>query len=134
MQTIEIPRSDWQRFLSDLSRQAANHAVRLEVDNLTLGSQEMTKLSPLQDIDLETEGSAAGALEITVGGEEMDLSHRIEHPSRLFVRYSSGLHVDCLGIEDLDGGTTLLMFDEFILLPEGHNIQAAVPVAEIRAP
>jgi len=118
MRTIEIPRRAWGRFLSDLGVQAFHRIIRLEVENMEFGDQEMGNLLPLEGLDIELKGSDVGVVEITVGGDTDELTHRIERPTRIYARISDGQEIECLSIEDADGGKTLVFFQEMPLLPE----------------
>jgi hypothetical protein len=114
MRTIEIPTERWLSFLTQLDRNVAGHAVRLDVENMELGDVEMAHLLPLQGLDLDLNSSN---VEIQVGEPEHLLSHRIEQPARMYAIVSDEDEVSCLCIEDGDGGKTLMFFEKLPALP-----------------
>jgi hypothetical protein len=123
MRTIEIPKATWVSFLTDLTRNALDRPVRLEVENIEIGDQEMGDKLPLREIELEMKGSNAGGLEITVGGRTDELSHRIERPTRLYAQINDSQQIECLSIEDADNGKTLLFFEELPSLSSDRGAQ-----------
>ncbi|WNG55184.1 hypothetical protein F0U59_10640 [Archangium gephyra] len=109
--TIEIPRETWAVYFDNLSKRALNEPVRIEVENRDIGDQEMTRKLPLVGIDLETKGSEAGAIEVSVGDERRELMHRIDNAVRVYLKIDDDGNIDCLAIEDQDDGKTLLFFE-----------------------
>ncbi|WPB75225.1 DUF5335 domain-containing protein [Archangium violaceum] len=109
--TIEIPRETWAVYFDNLSKRALNEPVRIEVENRDIGDQEMTRKLPLVGIDLETKGSEAGAIEVSVGDERRELMHRIDNAVRVYLKVDDDGNIDCLEIEDQDDGKTLLFFE-----------------------
>jgi hypothetical protein len=112
MQTLEVSKREWPAYLDRLTQSASDRPVHLEVENLELGDQEMVESSPLKAILQETEGSAAGAIEIRVGGSTGELSHRIAQPTQLFALVGDRGELSSLSIADAEGGKTLLIFEE----------------------
>ncbi|OJT20632.1 hypothetical protein BO221_32135 [Archangium sp. Cb G35] len=109
--TIEIPRETWAVYFDNLSKRALNEPVRIEVENRDIGDQEMTRKLPLVGIDLETKGSEAGAIEVSVGDERRELMHRIDNAVRVYLKIDDDGNIDCMEIEDQDDGKTLLFFE-----------------------
>ena len=109
--TIEIPRETWAVYFDNLSKRALNEPVRIEVENRDIGDQEMTRKLPLVGIDLDTKGSEAGAIEVSVGDERRELMHRIDNAVRVYLKIDDDGNIDCLEIEDQDDGKTLLFFE-----------------------
>ncbi|MFE8595631.1 DUF5335 domain-containing protein [Archangium violaceum] len=109
--TIEIPRETWAVYFDNLSKRALNEPVRIEVENRDIGDQEMTRKLPLVGIDLDTKGSEAGAIEVSVGDERRELMHRIDNAVRVYLKVDDDGNIDCLEIEDQDDGKTLLFFE-----------------------
>jgi hypothetical protein len=115
--TVEIPRESWGQWLDDLSKRAREHPVRIEVIDREVGDQEMAQFLPLIGVSLEKEGSEAGEVEIAVASGQADLDHRIEKPARIFVEASDQGVLECLDIEDVGGGKTLVYFEHLPPLP-----------------
>lgn len=116
-QTIEIPRERWSSYFDALNRQTAGHPVRIEVDDLEKGSQEMARALPLQEIGFEKSGSAHDRIEIRVGFDSGELTHSIGHPTRLYVEQRDDGELECIEIETADGGKTLIFSEHLPALP-----------------
>jgi len=118
----EIERRGWSEFLNDFTRRNANRPTRLEVIGLETGSQELEKFLPLIGVSFEPEGSAAGSVEIILGGGSAKDPRRMEHIVLNAQRIVPiiGPHVgfeDGIGIESEGGTRTLLTFEELRELP-----------------
>ena len=109
--TIEIPRQTWAVYFDNFSKRALNTPIRLEVENRDIGSQEMTRRLPLVGIDLETKGSEAGDIEVTVGDERQEFMHHIDNPTRVYLKVDDDGNIDCMELEDQDNGKTLVFFE-----------------------
>src|SRR5689334_3761546 len=75
----EIGRDRWNEFLSDFSRRNENRPTRLEVIGPETGAQELEKFLPLVGINFEPEGSAAGSIEIILGGPSAEDPRHMQH-------------------------------------------------------
>lgn len=109
--TIEIPRQTWAVYFDNLNERALSTPIRLEVENRDIGDQEMTRRLPLVGIDLETKGSEAGDIEVTVGNERQEFMHHIDNPTRVYLKVDDDGNIDCMEIEDQDNGKTLVFFE-----------------------
>jgi Family of unknown function (DUF5335) len=109
--TIEIPKQTWTVYFDNLNKRALSEPVRLEVENRDIGDQEMTRRLPLVGIDLETKGSEAGDIELTVGDERRAFTHVIDNPTRVYLKVDDEGNIDCMEIEDQDNGKTLVFFE-----------------------
>jgi uncharacterized protein DUF5335 len=109
--TIEIPRETWAVYFDNLNKRALREPVRIEVENRDIGDQELTRRLPLVEIDLETKGSEAGDIEVTVGDERREFMHHIDNAVRVYLKVDDDGNIDCLAIEDQDNGKTLLFFE-----------------------
>ena len=132
--TIEIPRQSWGVYFDSLNKRALSTPIRIEVENRDIGDQEMTRKLPLVGIDLETKGSEAGDLEVTVGNERQEFMHHIDVPTRVYVKSDDEGNIDCIEIEDRDNGKTLIFFEgatgvpvEFMEGTRGFEEPAAGP-------
>jgi len=115
--TIEIPRENWVGYFEHLSQRARTYPVRLEVENRDIGDQEMARGFPLVGIELETKGSEAGDIEVTVGDERQEFMHHVDNPMRVFLMVDDSGNIDCIEIEDRDNGKTLIFFEHHPGLP-----------------
>ena len=77
-----VERDQWKTFLDEFSKRNQLRATRLEVIG-GIGAQEEEELLPFTGISFETKGTAAGSIEIFLGGETADegrhLTHTIEN-------------------------------------------------------
>lgn len=117
----EIARDRWNEFLSDFSRRNENRPTRLEVIGPETGAQELEKFLPLIGITFEPEGSAAGSVEIILGGRSVEdprhMEHMVLNTKRIVpITGSHGIE-DGIGAEAEDGTLTLLTFEELRKLP-----------------
>lgn len=117
-QTIEIPRARWPLYLEALNRRVGSLPVRVEVDDMEVGAQELARQAPLQEIAFEKGGSARGSLEVRVGFDGQELLHRIVHPVRLYVAYDDAGTPVCVEIESEGGVKTLVWSEHLPELPE----------------
>ena len=83
MQTVEIPRREWQSYFDHLNKLYEGWAVTIEMLEGELGDQRFTDGLPLQAISLETKGSACGDILVEAGDAEPALNtHRVSRPAR----------------------------------------------------
>jgi hypothetical protein len=96
--------------------------TRLEVIGQEIGAQEEEELLPFLGISFERKGSAAGSVEIILGGETAieprQLTHTIFDAQRIVPITGIVALEDGLGIEDKDGVKTLLRFEELPEIPD----------------
>jgi hypothetical protein len=116
-----IERDQWKSFLDEFSKRNQLRATRLEVVG-ELGDQEEEEYLPLIGVSFETKGSAAGSVEVILGGEstadERHLEHTISKVQRIAPLVGVTGFEDGLGFEDQEGGKTLLLFEKLLELPE----------------
>ncbi len=128
--TTEIPPQGWLNYFAGLSRRALSHPVRVEVESMQMGAQELVHALPLLGIDVEPRGSELGAIEITLGDEDQDFLHRIARPVQVYLKIDDNGDLDCLCIEDRSGTRTLLFFENGGVSAWAHpSIQEAEPPA-----
>src|ERR1700704_3093572 len=116
-----IEQDQWKSFLDEFSKRNQLRTTRLEVVS-ELGDQQEEEYLPLLGVSLETKGSAAGSVEIILGGETAADERHVEHIVNKVQRIApliglTGLE-DGLGLEDQEGGKTLLLFERLPELPE----------------
>lgn len=115
----EIAREQWKTFLDEFSKRNQMRPTRLEIIGEEMGAQEEEKSLPFVGISYETKGTAAGSIEIILGGETSSdprqLTHTILNVQRIVPLVGVSALEDGLGIEDKDGVKTLLRFET---LPE----------------
>ncbi|MHB8876428.1 MAG: DUF5335 family protein [Myxococcaceae bacterium] len=109
--TREIPRERWGEYLEQLAERERDHPVRLEIIGKPLGAQPIEEHAPLLGIEFEKKGSEKGAIEVTVGGENGRLGHRIESPVHLYAEENAAGEVETLDIEDREQVKTLVIFE-----------------------
>ena len=116
-----IEQDQWKSFLDEFSKRNQLQATRLEVVS-ELGDQQEEEYLPLVGVSFESKGSAAGSVEIILGGETAADERHVEHIVNNVQRIApliglTGLE-DGLGLEDQEGGKTLLLFERLPELPE----------------
>jgi hypothetical protein len=117
--TIRIPQERWVSFIAALDRELGEHAVRIEVFGRSLGDQEMASLLPFHGLDLDTKGSDAPSLTITVGGAAGELIHRVPVPQTIYVGLNDVGALEWIAIEEADDVKTLMHFEHPLEL-EAH--------------
>ena len=123
-----IEHDQWKSFLDDFSKRNQFRATRLEVVG-DIGAQEEARYLPLVGISFEPEGSAAGSVEILLGGQSVNDDRHVErHISKVnritLLPSDSGLE-DGLGFEDQDGVKTLLTFEKLAEIPAKTSTAAS---------
>jgi len=118
----EIARDQWKTFLDEFSKRNQLRPTRLEVIGQEIGAQEEEELLPFLGISFERKGTAAGSIEIILGGETAreprQLTHTIFNAQRIVPIVGIVALEDGLGIEDKDGVKTLLRFEELPEIPD----------------
>ena len=107
----EISRNDWASYFAGIVRKGHTQWVRVESVAPETGDQPVADVLPLVDISLETKGMDAGAVQIILGREGEEITHRILKPSRVFAELDavSG-DLECLEIGE-EEGKTLIFFE-----------------------
>ena len=116
MTTREIPPERWARYFEQVAEHERDHPVRIEVIGESLGAQAFEEHAPLLDIELEEKGSEKGAIELSVGGPNGRLGHRIEKPEHVYVEVNAAGEVELLDIEDREQVKTLVTFEHPMVL------------------
>ena len=119
-----IEQDQWKSFLDEFSKRNQLRATRLEVVS-ELGDQQEEEYLPLVGVSFESKGSAAGSVEIILGGETAADERHVEHIVNNVQRIApliglTGLE-DGLGLEGKEGGKTLLLFERLPELPEATS-------------
>lgn len=119
----EVDGSQWKQFLDEFSKRNKGRPTRIEVIGENIGAQESEKYLPLIGVTFEPKGSAAGSVEILLGGSTPADARHLEHlilgvRSIVPITGVVGLE-DGLGIEDGEGERTLMLFETPAELSEG---------------
>lgn len=116
-----IEPDQWKNFLVAFSKRNQLRATRLEIIG-EIGAQEEEQYLPLVGVTLDPKGTAAGSVEIILGGAGTADDRRLEHTIRNVQKIAPVVGVagleDGLGFEDQEGGKTLLIFARLPELPE----------------
>jgi len=113
--TREIPEAQWGDFLRRMTKEYEERPIRIEVENLTLGQQEVGDHLILQEFQWERVGSGKGQMEISVEGP---FSHRIAQPLRVWADEADAGRVSSIEIEDAQKTRTRIYFEAWPLLQE----------------
>jgi hypothetical protein len=116
-----IEQDQWKNFLDAFSKRNQGRATKLEMIG-ELGAQEEEESLPLVGVSLDRKGTAAGSVDIILGGKGSADDRHMEHTIRKVQQIAplvgvTGLE-DGLGFEDQDGVKTLLLFEKLTELPE----------------
>ena len=116
-----IDQDQWKSFLDEFNKRNQLRPTRLEVVS-ELGDQQEEEYLPLVGVSFESKGSAAGSVEIILGGETAADDRHVEHTVNNVQRIApliglTGLE-DGLGLENKEGGKTLLLFERLPELPD----------------
>ena len=116
-----IEQKQWKDFLKDFTKRNQFRATRLEVVG-EIGAQEEEKHLPLVGVTFEPKGTAAGSVEVVLGGEGARDSRGLEHLILKVQRIAPLIGPDGLenglGFEDQEGTKTLLTFEKLPEIPE----------------
>ena len=122
-QSFVVPKPLWAAFVQTLSERATGRPVRVQVESLSLGDQELAEREPLLEIDFETKGSSEGALLISLGSNSVEETHVVKSPRTMAVGLNEGSFAEWLAIEEEDGTKTIITFEHQLKLnvgtPEG---------------
>ena len=114
-----VERGEWEGFVKEFNHRNEMRATRLEIVGANIGAQEEEQLLPFTGISLETKGSDAPRVEISLGGEtakeERQLTHTIPRVRNIMTKMGADLREEALLIEDEEGTKTILRFEP---LPE----------------
>ena len=120
-----IERDQWKSFLDEFSKRNQLRATRLEVLGELGAQEEEEEYLPLVGVSFETKGSAAGSVEVILGGESPTDERHLEHTISKVERIAPLIGVtgleDGLGFEDQEGGKTLLLFEKLLELREATS-------------
>lgn len=113
-----IEENQWKSFLDEFTKRNQFRATRMEIVG-DAGAQEEEQLLPLVGVVLEPKGSAAGSVEVLLGGETAQDQRHVDHLITNVLRIAPLIGADGLegglGFEDEYGTKTLLTFER---LPE----------------
>ena len=109
MMNQEIPVAEWSGFLEQFTKQHEGRQVSLETTNRSRTQTDAHDL-PLQGISLDRKGSDHGAILMTVGSGDTELTHAVDDPRRVRLLKTSDGADEGLEIESADGSRTRLAF------------------------
>jgi hypothetical protein len=99
-QTFQFPREQWTPLLRLLGDQLSARPIVIEVIGRR-GDQQVSQLLPFRGI-AQGKGSEEGSLEITVGDEGDELTHRIANPTNVYVQLNDDGVLEWVAIEAQD--------------------------------
>jgi hypothetical protein len=110
-----VERQEWEGFVKEFSHRNEMRATRLEIVGADIGAQDEERSLPFTGISLETKGSDAPRVEISLGGEtakeERQLTHTIPRVRNIMTKMGADLREEALLIEDEEGTKTILRFE-----------------------
>jgi|SRR5215813_3142435 len=116
-----IERSQWKGFLEGFSKRHQLQPTQLQVIG-EMGAQQEEEHLPFVGVSFEPKGSAAGSVEVVLGGEMAKEPRRVAHTILKVQRIApllgrTGLE-EGLGFETEDGDKALLLFETLREIPE----------------
>jgi phenylalanyl-tRNA synthetase alpha subunit len=122
-----IEREEWDGFIKDFNHRNEMRATSLEILGREIGAQEEEQSLPFTGISLETKGTDAPRVEITLGGEtakeERQLTHTISRVRNIMTKMGADLREEALLIEDEEGNKTILSFKPLPEIEAASNAQ-----------
>ena len=116
MQTRQIPKSEWPRFLDVFSRKHEGWLVKLEIFNPNIGAQVEESGLVLEGLTDEWDETKGNTIMIMAGNTPDDhLTHSISQPTEVAFQQTDAGADAALAIKSADGTTTLLSFRETVL-------------------
>ena len=119
-----IEQERWGSFLDEFTKRNQFRATRLEVVG-EIGAQEEEEYLPFVGVTFERKGSAAGNIEVVLGGETAKDQRRVEHlitkPERIAPLIGPSGFEEGLGFEDQEGRKTILTFEKLSEIPENTS-------------
>lgn len=111
MQTKEIPKDEWPKFLDNFSRTHEGWLVTLEIVGTELGAQVQERELALQGL-VDDWDEIHGDQIVIMFGEKPDdhITHRIENPTQVSLEQTDGGADVALAIKSADGVMALLRF------------------------
>ncbi len=107
--TEEFPKDGWDSYLTELTREAKDHLMSVQVEAPELGDQILAKGLPLLEISLGKKGTEAGSIQIIAERSDGSrLMHLISDPQRVYLGRYDDKRAVCLDIEDGKGTKTLI--------------------------
>jgi|SRR5687767_15140100 len=111
MQTKEIPKDEWPKFLDNFSRNHEGWLVTLEIVGTELGAQVQERELALQGIVDDWDEIHGNQIVIMFGEKPDDhITHRIENPTQVSLEQTDGGADVALAIKSADGVMALLRF------------------------
>lgn len=113
MQTREIPKTDWPKFINSFSSRHEGWVVDVEVFGSDIGAQVEGRGLVLQGLTNEWDKSDRNSIVIMAGTRRDHVTHSINQPTEISLeRTDSGMDA-ALSIIGEDGTRTLLTFPSF---------------------
>lgn len=120
IRTMEIPKRQWGTFLRMVEERGMDRPVRIEVEKIELGDQELARMKPLLGIELEEKGSDRGNLVIMMGDRNREVfDHRINDAVRMYAGINEASEMEWLAIEEPEGAKTIVYFEHLPMLDAG---------------
>jgi hypothetical protein len=113
MQTREIPKTEWPKFINSFSSRHLGWVVDVEVFGPDIGAQVEGRGLTLQGLTNEWDETDRNLIVIMAGTRREHVTHSINHPTEISLeRTDSGMDA-ALSIMGEDGTRTLLTFPSF---------------------
>ncbi len=108
MSTQQIPKDEWNSYLSSFSAANQTRPITVDVESNELGPQRLLQDRPLLAVEVETRGDESSISLIagdTEGGRPTGLTHEIPDARAVWVKADDSGRVEALDIENPDGRT-----------------------------
>jgi Family of unknown function (DUF5335) len=97
----ELPRSEWQAWLEELTKERGGHEVAIELLDRDFGDEAQVEMLPLAYVEFDPKDDV---VIVAVGGRDgrypVVLRHMVEHPQRIL---ADGVGDDRVALDIVDG-------------------------------
>lgn len=111
MATQQIPREEWNEFLSAFSAHNQTRNVVVEMENMDLGVQRVIDGKPLLAVEPDIKDEHESTITVVAGdpqgGVPVAVTHQVMNPQAIWIKQNDDGEAEALDIETEDGRTIL---------------------------
>lgn len=111
MQTVEIPREQWNQALDKFSKEHQGWIITMELVGMDVGDQVAVTNLPLVGVSADVK-DGENRIAIMAGDRpEAHVTHFVEKPKRVWLEKSDDPRHDALAVEDGEGHRIIVAFN-----------------------